>query len=109
MVLLVLWTVAPVAACVQTARQAAQRSCCNDMQVDCTEMMSMDSSCCQLRHNQAPVEVAAEFVLVHQRDFIALAHDVDLPPQTDNMLRRSCASHAVVPTASPGIGSILRI
>ena len=108
MALLMVWTTVPAVACAFSVGQD-QPACCRNMGIDCTQMMSAERPCCRLSPQRSTVEVVQPFSPEQAHQFFLVAHSATLQLAFSNEVMLVGELNRPVPSASPGISTILRI
>ena len=107
LVAVVLWTAAPLIACVPGLGSKAKTDCCAAMMQDCGPAMS--GSCCELAPTQVTATIASVYTPEHEQQAATLVRKAFLPVLND--LVNGQHSFNQIPPADPSPGgiSVLRI
>ena len=110
LVVALLWSALPAAACLPAMQPSGQPACCRGMVPDCPmQGMNMGNSCCQIRPQNAAVTPDLPFSPEHLQKLVFVCHQASpgafaIPGVlTLNMIE------SPPPDLSPGTSSILRI
>ncbi|HKF50664.1 MAG TPA: hypothetical protein VKB38_25090 [Terracidiphilus sp.] len=109
LIAVVLWTTAPLIACVPGLRSAAKSDCCLSMGMeDCSGPM-INSSCCDFAPIHSNPALASAFTPFHAQESGLLAQQTTLPLIADPNAGQLTFIESPPPDPSPGGLSVLRI
>lgn len=107
MVAVILWTAAPLLACVPGLGQKAKIDCCAAMMQDCGP--AMNGSCCELAPTHNTATTLTAYTPEHEQQVAVMVRQAYLPMLTDPEIGQHNFNEATPPDPSPGSISVLRI
>lgn len=109
LVAVVLWTTAPLTACVPVVASGAKADCCAGMMQTCGGGTMQNGECCRLAPVHSPAAVISVYAPEHGQQPGVLMRAEYLPLLTEPRLGRHAVHETPPPDPSPGGISILRI
>jgi len=105
----VLWTVAPLMACLPGPGASAKNDCCKDMAMQDCGLPMMDRSCCDIAPSQSNLALITAYTLPHDQQLAVPANETWLPLKIDPHAPQAVYGDTPPPDPSPGGMSVLRI
>jgi hypothetical protein len=105
----VLWTAAPLGACLLASQPSGQHSCCRGMELKCgISGTSIDGSCCRVQQQNTPATPVPPYSLEYSQKLAFVPHQASLQLSAASVSGLQNALEEP-PKFPPGSSSILRL
>jgi hypothetical protein len=106
----VLWTAAPLGACLLASQPSGQHSCCRGMELKCgISGTSIDGSCCRVHQQNTPATPVPPYSLEYSQKLAFVPHQASLQLSATSVSGFQNTLEEPPPKFPPGSNSILRI